>query len=321
MQRALCTEAVGLVSDVHSCRRRRTAWGSGAHSSAVNEIELRLHRSGGALARSTHRDIAGTLDRGLRTGALVSVLPGVYCAAGDISAPQVRLRAALLWAGPDAVLTGLSAAHLTFWPTCRLDAVTVAVPTNSKASRPGVAVERRRIPPDLVLRRTGCAVTVPALTAVDLAVRPDGGDVIDRVLRTGSATVDQMWDAHRRQPQRAGNALRAALLTDSRDEPWSEAERYAHRLLRAARISGWRTNVWVRVGETGYFLDLLFHRERVALEIDGWQTHGTRTAFEDDRRRRNELVLRDYLVLNFTWWQLVDDPSWVLDSVRRALRR
>jgi len=32
-------------------------------------------------------------------------------------------------------------------------------------------------------------------------------------------------------------------------------------------------------------------------------------------------VLAGYRVLNLTWRQLVDDPDWVLDCVRTALRR
>ena len=47
--------------------------------------------------------------------------------------------------------------------------------------------------------------------------------------------------------------------------------------------------------------------------------HGTRESFENDRRRRNELELAGYTVLNFTWRQLVDDPDWVIDCVLRGL--
>ena len=41
---------------------------------------------------------------------------------------------------------------------------------------------------------------------------------------------------------RAGNQTRRQLLLDSRDEPWSEAERLFHRLLREAGITGWKAN-------------------------------------------------------------------------------
>jgi very-short-patch-repair endonuclease len=78
--------------------------------------------------------------------------------------------------------------------------------------------------------------------------------------------------------------------------------------------------VGVRIGQQSYIVDILFEKARLVLEIDGWETHSSRTAFEHDRRRRNELVLAGFVVLNFTWRQLQDDPAWVIRCVRRALR-
>ena len=79
---------------------------SRAHPADVGEVERRLRATGGVLARRDHRDVAGSLDRHLRAGRLVAVLPGVYCPPELSSEELVRTRAAALWAGPDAVLTG-----------------------------------------------------------------------------------------------------------------------------------------------------------------------------------------------------------------------
>lgn len=227
-----------------------------------------------------------------------------------------------MWAGPDAVLWGWAAARLTFWNECPLGDVTVALPSQSRRTRAGVLLTFRRIPPDLIVRRGRIQVTTPALTAVDLAAHQEGGEAIDRVLRTEMATLPQMSEVLRRLPDRRGNAARSLLLADSRDEPWSEAERLQHRILRQAGILDFRTNVWVGVGQgRGYCVDVLFDGTRLVLEVDGWQTHGARRAFEDDRRRRNELVLAGFRVLNVTWRQLTDDPAWVLQCVRDGLGR
>jgi very-short-patch-repair endonuclease len=278
---------------------------------------VRLRAGGGVLARSEHRDLAGSLDRLLRTGRLVALLPGVYCPPDLATDPRVLAFGALLWAGPDAVLTHLTAARLTYWPSAPASPVTLALPTTTKRSRGGVQVERRRVPAELVLRRGPLVATQPWGTAVDLAATVHGGAAIDEALRTRTATLDQMWAAHAAQPSRPGNALRRDLLHDSRDLPWSEAERECHRLLRAAGIRGWKTNQRV----AGYCVDVLFPRHRVVLEIDGWATHGDRVSFERDRFRRNALVLAGYVVLNFTWRQLEDDPAWVVASVQHALGR
>lgn len=272
------------------------------------------------IARRANPDLSGSLDRARRAKRIVSVAPGVYCAAGWQDDPWVRLRAAALWAGPDAIFTGVAAAKLTFWESVPLGRITLAVSRHGARSRSGLSVEQRRIDPRFTVRRSGITATSPALTAVDLAASELGGDVIDRVLRLRTATLEQMWSAWRAHPHRAGNAARVQLLNDSRDLPWSKAERLQQRLLRAAHIMGWKANQWVSCGTVGYWVDVLFRRHRLILEIDGWETHGTRLAFEEDRRRRNYLVLAGYAVLNFTYRQLVEEPQWVIDCIRHATR-
>lgn len=107
---------------------------------------------------------------------------------------------------------------------------------------------RESIVPSLVRQVAGCRVTVPALTALDLALDV-GGQAIDRVLRLRRASLDDMAEALRLTNGRSGNAERRQLLLDSRDEPWSEAEREGHRLLRSAGIVGWRGNLPVHCGK------------------------------------------------------------------------
>jgi very-short-patch-repair endonuclease len=287
----------------------------------MDEIGIRLRRGGGVIDRRSNGDVAGRLDRMIRVGTLTAILPAIYCVSAEIGDPMVRLQAAALWSGPDAVMTGHAAARLTFWPDCPVSTITIAVSGQAKSSRPGYLVERRRIPSTHVIQRGIVRATVPSVTAVDLASTADGGEAIDRALRTRTATLDQMCAVLEGGRYRRGNKQRAALLEDSRDQPWSEAERLLHQMLRAAGFAKWSTNVWVTAGNDRYCVDVLFDRSALVLEVDGWETHGSRPAFEDDRRRRNHLVLAGYRVLNLTWRQLVGDPEWVLDCVRNALTR
>jgi len=118
------------------------------------------------------------------------------------------------------------------------------------------------------VERDGWRYTDPALTAIDLATF-ECTDAIDIALRTRSATLTRMHEALRRTPRRPGNGDRTRLLLNSRDEPWSAAERKARRLLRAARIVGWRTNVPVILSGQRYYLDVAFRAKKLAIEIDG----------------------------------------------------
>jgi very-short-patch-repair endonuclease len=175
------------------------------------------------------------------------------------------------------------------------------------------------VPPELVWSRRGLQVSCPAYTAVELASGDDGGAIIDLALHSRMATLDEMLAAMRAMPNRVGNRRRSELLRDSRDAPWSELERIGHRLLRQRRISGWTTNAPINTRAGRYHADVLFRRARLIVEFDGWEFHSDRDAFENDRRRRNELVLAGYTVLNFTWKQVTEDPEWVADCILRAL--
>lgn len=260
------------------------------------------------------------LDRLRARGELVSLLPGVLTRPEMQDLWSVRLAAGLAWLGPNAVVIRRSAARLTFWSDCDADPVELAVPHTPPRARRGWSVTRCNVPAELIWRRAGTSVSCPAYTAVDLAAEKDGGDVIDRALRSKQATLDHMWQALTAMGGRPGNKLRAELLRDSRGKPWSELERMGHRLLRQGRITGWRTNEWVDTRSSGYFVDVLFKTARVVVEFDGWEFHRDRQAFEEDRRRRNELVLAGYVVLNFTWLQVTEHPDWVLRCIKRALR-
>jgi hypothetical protein len=66
-------------------------------------------------------------------------------------------------------------------------------------------------------------------------------------------------------------------------------------------------------------VDFLWRDQRLVVEVDGWESHRTRSAFEDDRAREARLKLLGYTVIRFTWRQLTDDPGGVAATVRALL--
>ncbi|HWH94366.1 MAG TPA: DUF559 domain-containing protein [Baekduia sp.] len=58
----------------------------------------------------------------------------------------------------------------------------------------------------------------------------------------------------------------------------------------------------------GWRVDFLWPAARLVVETDGWETHRTRAAFEEDRSRDQALVLAGYRVIRFTHRQLLDAP-------------
>jgi Protein of unknown function (DUF559) len=65
--------------------------------------------------------------------------------------------------------------------------------------------------------------------------------------------------------------------------------------------------------------DCLWRGQRVIVELDGAQSHGTRSAFEADRERDRRLQAEGWRVLRVTWHQL-DNPDELIADLRRLLR-
>jgi very-short-patch-repair endonuclease len=271
----------------------------------------------GALSRRTHPGLIRILERCCASGEVVALLPGVFVPRVAAGSWQVRARAALLW-DPDAILLGDAAAAVTYWPELVPTVVAVAA-RRTVISRPGFAFSRRVIPPELVGHRAGLRFTVPELTAIDL-VPTRGGDAIDRALRSRMATLPGMYDALALTPWRPGNQDRRLMLLDSRDEPWSGAERLAHRIFREAGITDWRANAPFQFDGRNYFLDMEFRRKPLVIEIDG-RVHLEPAVFESDRVRGNDLVLGGRWVLHFTWLMLDRSPRGVIETTIRALEQ
>ena len=209
-----------------------------------SELQRLLKVNQGVVSRRHHLGFV----EWARTGRLTPVLPGIYVVPELADDPLIRIRAVLLWV-PDGILTGAAAAKVSFWPSIRLDTITMAVMTGRR-SRPGFNLIRRRIPEDLVVRRAHLTYTSPALTALDL-VDSCGGDGIDQALRVRATTLPRLHNTLAHTTHRPGNRDRRRILLESRDHPWSRAEREGHALLHRAGITGWQGNLWVDLPDGG----------------------------------------------------------------------
>ena len=281
----------------------------------MHEIE-RLLATRGVIARRDHPELDTTLQYLVRRGDLIRVLPGIYAARDQGMSLQTRVSAVRCF-DPDAILVGAVAARLSFWPELQADVVECAV-RHSKAPQTGYRFTRRHIPSDLVVSRSGLRLTSPALTALDLCAT-HGGDAIDQALRSRATTLPQLHRAMELTAARVGNPTKRYLLLDSRDEPWSTAERKLHRLLRKAGITRWKANRPVVLDDFTCYVDVIFSNLKLAIEIDGRLFHTGAEVFETDRWRQNKLVLDGWCVLRFTWTMIEEQPETVLAMVREAI--
>ena len=68
-----------------------------------------------------------------------------------------------------------------------------------------------------------------------------------------------------------------------------------------------------------YEVDFLWRDRRLIVEVDGWDAHRTRFAFEEDRARDVRLDLLGHKVVRFTWRQLTRDPTGVATTIRALI--
>jgi very-short-patch-repair endonuclease len=70
---------------------------------------------------------------------------------------------------------------------------------------------------------------------------------------------------------------------------------------------------------SGLEVDASWPGRRLVVELDGWQYHRTRDAFERDRTRDARLAMAGYQVLRLTWRRLDEEPAEVASSLRTLL--
>ncbi len=239
---------------------------------------------------------------------------GVFL-VGPVAGPWAREMAELLRCGPRAMLGHFTAAAGWEMRERRPGEPVDVIVFSGIRARPGVRLHRpRAMRAEEHLIHLGLRITTPARTIADLS-RSVSGNELQRLIETAElrrlATRQELESYAPRHP-----VLRTAL--EAGHEPRltrSEAERRLLELIRAAGLPAPRTNVRVE----GLEVDVLWPRQRLIIEVDGFAHHDGRAAFERDRRRDGRLLAAGYRVLRITWRQLTEEPALVLATIAAAL--
>jgi very-short-patch-repair endonuclease len=200
----------------------------------------------------------------------------------------------------------------------------VTVPRNcSRLLVEDAVVHRADLLPSDVVVRDGELVTTALRTALDLSrvlPLPEAVAVVDSGLRTGLVRPGEL----RRSACGAwGPGSRALLRTLALADPKSGSflESYLRARRAAAGLAPERTQHWVMGpgGRRVARVDFAWPSRRVVVEVDGYAFHSDRVRYRVDRRRQNSIELAGWLVLRFSWEDVLSRPDVVVASVRRAL--
>lgn len=288
-------------------------------------VRERFHEQDGVIRRdqavACGMSIA-TVDRRLAAREWIPVHPRVYRESDRELSERGRVRAGALWAGDGATVVGMAAASWWHMTSEAVDDVRLAVGPEGGHTTPAGLVATRRAVTDRVLV-DGLWVPRRGEAALDAAVElglVDGARLIDRALQDDKVSVETLRQALAARGPRHGTVLARRLVGLADGGARFEAERRAHGVLRAAGISGGVPNLAVSLpGWGNVVIDIAFREKRVAIEVDGWAYHHDIEQFRRDRLRRNELTVAGWLVLQVTWYELVNDPERFVASVHRAL--
>jgi hypothetical protein len=275
-----------------------------------------------------HRDLRrigltqGQIRHRREAGRLIDVHPLVYAVGHDRLSVGARRLAGVWTYGDRAVLSHRTAAAA--WGLRASGGGRIEVTVASTAGlieRDGTRLHRTGRPVEST--HLGLLpVTTPARTLLDLAgvLAPHH---VEAALK--QADLLDLFDlgalravvaAHPRHPGRRALAAlldeaarRGLTLTLSELEVHFRAPCDVHHLPHPA----------VNARPLGFRVDFLWPDAKLVVETDGWASHRTRAAFEEDRARDQALAVAGFRVVRFTHRQIVDDPGGIAATLAALL--
>jgi Transcriptional regulator, AbiEi antitoxin len=264
------------------------------------------------------------VQRAVGAGRLHRVYRGVYAVGHANLSPHGECLAAVLAVGTGALLSYYSAGWL--WGIWRGSPkpihVTAFVPRHHPAPQ-GITRHRARNWDEAERAMTdGIPVTSVARTILDLSWKLSADQlrrVLERAEDLGFIDLKELRavvESNRGHP--GARRLRHALsIYGPRRFTRSEFERRFVDYLDAAglprAVTGWN--------EAGHELDVYWPERRFGVELDTYQTHGSREAFERDRDRDLDLALEGVETIRVSESRFLREPDAIAAKVAELLGR
>ncbi|WP_159103230.1 type IV toxin-antitoxin system AbiEi family antitoxin domain-containing protein [Tsukamurella sp. 1534] len=248
----------------------------------------------------------------LASGELIRVARGLFRTTHHPHTDRTGVRIGVLLAGGAA-----DRRTALFWHGL-LDEppgeITVTVPTERRLrSCAGYRIETRRrwLDPADVTEVGGLSVTRKPLSVLEVC----DARIMDRALQQQAVTLADLEAALGRNAGARGICRAREVFAVAAGDTESEAERLFVELLRLHGITGWTAQAPFR----GWSIDFAFPESRLAVEINGWAFHRSRSRWMRDQDKSNALSSAGWSVLNFSWHHLAEDPEGVITTLAETL--
>jgi predicted transcriptional regulator of viral defense system len=290
-----------------------------------------LEAQASAIARRQGQDPGmdpETMRTRVRNGRWQRLQRGVYAAFSGDPARETALWAALLRAGPGAVLSHQTAAERHGLIDQPSPVITITVPASKRPARakiPGIVIHRS----DAILRTRHPAMKPPCTrvedTVLDLIQNaPTFDDAyawICRAIGRRRTTADRLCQAmDDRKKMRWRRELMVAL-GDADEGVLSVLEyRYVHRVERPHGLPVARRQARIRRGTGNSYLDNLYEDFGVCVELDGTAAHPADEQWRDKRRDAAN-AFQGIVTLRLGFADLGDRRCQIAAGIAAVLRR
>jgi very-short-patch-repair endonuclease len=283
------------------------------------DVTYALAQCGGIASRSELLKVVtrGDLDMAVRSGAVVRPTRGRYALPTELEAKQ----AAQAMTGVAILLS--AASHWGWRRKWEPRMPQVAVPRGRRVAaevRDRYDIRWRAIPSADVVDGW---VTTRLRTLVDAAVLlpfDEALSIADSALRSGSLRRSEaLARAQTLDPQLRPRVVRVLKAADP------HAANPFESVLRAIalEVSGLHVRTQVRIDDDDGFVgrvDLADEHLRIVIEADSVAFHGDAQAMDRDFKRYDRLVAAGWLVLRFSWNQVMTKAAWVASVISAAVR-
>lgn len=295
------------------------------HASVGWEIARFAERQHGVIGRGQLVALGvpvRTIEEWIDGGRLHPVHREVFAVGHARIGEAGRQWAAVLAYGEGALLSHRSAAAL--WGLARqrspLIDITAATGRQGVRRREGIWIHRCRLHPADRTRRGGIPVTTVARTLFDLAEfvslkhLESAWEEADRLKLLELRRVEGVCE--RGYGRRALKPIRW-LLTEARAPTITRSplEDDFAAFCQARRLPSPSFNTTV----LGFEVDALWPHQRLAVELDSWEFHGHRAAFERDRARDTTLQVAGYRTIRITHRRLHQEAPALEKAIRTLL--
>jgi very-short-patch-repair endonuclease len=262
------------------------------------------------------------IQRRVADGRLRRIHRGVY-ALGPLDREGYWM-AAVLACGEGALLSHRDAAALWNLRQTNRTAIDVTLAGVRRRRRQRITIHSTaEIHPDDRAEVDGIPVTSVARTLLDLAEVVPAAHLRRAYEAAERHELLDMQAVHelvaRSNGRRGLPALLALLDYDPREAVDSKSD-LESRFLDLVRDAGLpRPQLNVLVG--GFLIDAYWPHARLVVELQSWEHHGHRQAFERDNSKLARLQVAGFTVLPFTDRQLRYERDWVVASLKARLER